>query len=49
MTDLQLFILVAVPTLSVLLHYIFMRSTLKRLERRLDEPFGETDERISKP
>ena len=48
MTNLQLFIAVAIPTLAVLLHFVSTHSGLKRLEERMDQRFDKVDERLSK-
>ena len=47
MTNLQLFIAVAIPSLAVLLTFASTHSGLKRLEDRMDQRFNKVDERLS--
>ena len=50
MANLQLFIVVAIPSLAVLLHFASTHSGLKRLEDRIDrmdQRFIKVDERLS--
>ena len=47
MANLQLFIVVAIPSLAVLLHFASTHSGLKRLEDRMDQRFIKVDERLS--
>ena len=47
MTNLQLFIAVAIPSLAVLLTFASTHSGLKRLEDRMDQRFIKVEERLS--